>query len=162
MLRRFQERQMSIGRDPLKRYKKCPRCKFPIEKTGGCNKMTCRCGQAFCWMCLSKIDGYGHFQKGCALFISAPAAPTVSQPQAEFHEGYVAYIAALMRHGENAKQQKCPRCRNKSVKSSRLNLIKCWFCKGHFCIQCGSDLTKLSQPSTHYHTSKSCTQHSDE
>ena len=141
-----------------KKYKKCPSCKVQIEKNGGCNRMTCRCGQMFCWICGTKVTGYGHYENGCILFVEHRYGNYLP---ATFHDGYVAYRAALIRN-ENAKQQKCPRCRNKSVKSGRLNLIKCWFCKGHFCIQCGCDLTKLSQPSTHYHTSKSCTQHSDE
>ena len=152
---RFQERQLSVDVGG-KKYKKCPSCKVQIEKNGGCNRMTCRCGQMFCWICRTKVTGYGHFEDSCKLF---PEHRYVNN-QVTFHDGYVAYRAALIRN-ENAKQQKYPRCRNKSVKSSRLNLIKCWFCKGHFCIQCGSDLTKLSQP-THYHTSKTCTQHSDE
>ncbi|KIJ15160.1 hypothetical protein PAXINDRAFT_77956 [Paxillus involutus ATCC 200175] len=34
------------------RVKKCPRCSVPIEKTYGCNHMTCRCGAHVCWVCL--------------------------------------------------------------------------------------------------------------
>ena len=157
MYQRFLARQVYVGLGG-KKYKKCPSCKVQIEKNGGCNRMTCRCGQMFCWICGTKVTGYGHYENGCILFVEHRYGNYLP---ATFHDGYVAYRAALIRN-ENAKQQKCPRCRNKSVKSGRLNLIKCWFCKGHFCIQCGCDLTKLSQPSTHYHTSKSCTQHSDE
>jgi len=29
--------------------KYCPSCKAPIEKNGGCNHMTCRCGHEFYW-----------------------------------------------------------------------------------------------------------------
>jgi len=32
-------------------YKKCPFCKFWVEKTVGCNHMTCRCGKMFCYKC---------------------------------------------------------------------------------------------------------------
>ncbi|KIJ08963.1 hypothetical protein PAXINDRAFT_120094 [Paxillus involutus ATCC 200175] len=34
------------------RVKKCPRCSVPIEKTLGCNHMTCRCGAHICWRCM--------------------------------------------------------------------------------------------------------------
>jgi hypothetical protein len=38
----------------------CPGCKQPIEKSGGCNHMTCPnpgCGVSFCWLCGRKIGG---------------------------------------------------------------------------------------------------------
>lgn len=31
--------------------KPCPRCHKPVEKNGGCNLVSCICGQAFCWLC---------------------------------------------------------------------------------------------------------------
>jgi len=36
--------------------KPCPTCKIPIEKNGGCDRMTCLrrnggCGAVFCWLC---------------------------------------------------------------------------------------------------------------
>jgi hypothetical protein len=31
----------------------CPHCGIHIEKTGGCNHMTCKCGHHFCWLCQS-------------------------------------------------------------------------------------------------------------
>lgn len=34
----------------------CPRCKTPIEKTDGCNHVTCRCGAHICWKCLAVFD----------------------------------------------------------------------------------------------------------
>ena len=31
--------------------KRCPECSKAIEKNGGCNHVTCRCGAHFCWTC---------------------------------------------------------------------------------------------------------------
>jgi hypothetical protein len=31
--------------------KSCPRCKVPVIKISGCNRVTCRCGASFCWKC---------------------------------------------------------------------------------------------------------------
>ena len=46
--------------------KVCPSCGALIEKTNGCNKMTCqRCGNHFCWLCgktLFKYNPYSHFR----------------------------------------------------------------------------------------------------
>ena len=44
-------------------YKRCPRCAIWVEKTGGCNHMSCRCGVHICWICLGVFDPgeiYGH------------------------------------------------------------------------------------------------------
>eukprot|EP01052_Picozoa_sp_SAG31_P014394 SAG31_NODE_892_length_11180_cov_22.596426_10_plen_340_part_00 len=34
--------------------KPCPRCKIPLVKSFGCDKMKCRCGYRFCFACLSE------------------------------------------------------------------------------------------------------------
>ena len=48
--------------------KSCPNCKANIEKSHGCNKMTCtHCSNHFCWLCealLSKHNPYIHFHYG--------------------------------------------------------------------------------------------------
>ncbi|GLU04378.1 hypothetical protein SLE2022_215280 [Rubroshorea leprosula] len=31
--------------------KPCPKCHKPVEKNGGCNHVSCLCGQSFCWLC---------------------------------------------------------------------------------------------------------------
>ncbi|KAL3814166.1 hypothetical protein ACJIZ3_015434 [Penstemon smallii] len=31
--------------------KPCPKCYKPVEKNGGCNLVSCICGQSFCWLC---------------------------------------------------------------------------------------------------------------
>lgn len=34
-----------------KKFKQCPKCKFWVEKNQGCDHMTCRCGNQFCYKC---------------------------------------------------------------------------------------------------------------
>ncbi|KAG8578787.1 hypothetical protein GDO81_010618 [Engystomops pustulosus] len=50
--------------------KPCPGCNSPIEKVGGCNKMSCtKCKKYFCWICseiLSYKDPYEHFRDSSA------------------------------------------------------------------------------------------------
>lgn len=50
--------------------KPCPNCKSSIEKSHGCNKMTCsRCGRHFCWLCQTELDRsnpYRHFHFGAS------------------------------------------------------------------------------------------------
>lgn len=42
---------------------RCPECKRGIEKSEGCNKMSCVCSNAFCYACRKDItsDRYAHF-----------------------------------------------------------------------------------------------------
>ena len=44
--------------------KRCPACRYPIEKNGGCPHMTCsRCRAEFCWLC--RADWKGHNYSRC-------------------------------------------------------------------------------------------------
>ncbi|KAG6833600.1 hypothetical protein H0H87_004227 [Tephrocybe sp. NHM501043] len=45
--------------------KRCPTCLVFIEKTEGCNHMTCRCGAHICWICVVAFpvhEIYGHLR----------------------------------------------------------------------------------------------------
>jgi seryl-tRNA synthetase len=46
------------------RTKKCPRCQAPIEKSSGCEHMTCKCKYEFCYVCLGDWKEQRH-QPGC-------------------------------------------------------------------------------------------------
>mmetsp|Transcript_17089 Transcript_17089/g.19194 ORF Transcript_17089/g.19194 Transcript_17089/m.19194 type:complete len:135 (+) Transcript_17089:1212-1616(+) len=35
----------------LSEMKRCPNCRFWVERTEGCDGMMCRCGQSFCYSC---------------------------------------------------------------------------------------------------------------
>ena len=44
------------------KIKFCPKCKCPIFKNDGCNKMTCiECNSHWCWLCLQQNIDYDHF-----------------------------------------------------------------------------------------------------
>jgi len=54
--------------------KRCPKCSNGVEKTEGCNHMTCQCGTHYCNVCaeiLSPKDPYKHFNQagGKCVFI---------------------------------------------------------------------------------------------
>ncbi len=40
---------------------RCPNCFTPTEKIDGCNYVTCRCTQPFCWLCGCPLDNTKHF-----------------------------------------------------------------------------------------------------
>jgi len=53
----------------LANTKKCPQCRRPIEKNGGCMHMTCRtnaggCGFEFCWLCRGDWKEHGSHTGG--------------------------------------------------------------------------------------------------
>jgi hypothetical protein len=46
-------------------FKKCPECKVWIEKTEGCNHMSCKCGAHICWVCMNVFQPgtiYNHME----------------------------------------------------------------------------------------------------
>lgn len=78
-----------------KNAKPCPRCSANIEKNGGCNHMTCRkCGQHFCWMCLSPNCNYS-----CNRFSTASG-----QNQLQFlSERFIFYHERYLNHQQSMK-----------------------------------------------------------
>ena len=73
--------------------KRCPACGMAIQKSAGCNKMTCgNCGAFFCWRCNKEVDGYDHFRTGkCILFDHAE----IQRWEVEFQVQVERYALAL-------------------------------------------------------------------
>jgi len=66
----FMENDIQFKQNNLWVYqncKKCPKCKWNIEKNQGCNHMVCRlCNHQFCWLCLQNY--YDHKKELCSKF----------------------------------------------------------------------------------------------
>nr|XP_018461479.1 PREDICTED: probable E3 ubiquitin-protein ligase RNF217 [Raphanus sativus] len=43
-----------------KKWRRCPKCKFYVEKSSGCLHIICRCGFHFCYLCGSSSSGIFH------------------------------------------------------------------------------------------------------
>ncbi|XP_039137759.1 E3 ubiquitin-protein ligase RNF31-like isoform X2 [Dioscorea cayenensis subsp. rotundata] len=54
---------MKVAKD--KKWGRCPRCRFFVERTQGCMYMVCRCGNTFCYGCGSKMDKNYHYCPKC-------------------------------------------------------------------------------------------------
>mmetsp|Transcript_22173 Transcript_22173/g.36744 ORF Transcript_22173/g.36744 Transcript_22173/m.36744 type:complete len:548 (-) Transcript_22173:27-1670(-) len=130
----------------------CPHCSMVIEKTEGCNKMTCsNCGNYFCYRCGQKVHGYEHFQTNqCVLFDAEAVAAWNNMMHAPIvHEGHLAMQMRLQEGqgnnnnnvgggggGRHFMMIRCPTCGQENLKDSPNNHIGCWYCRGHFCALC--------------------------
>ncbi|ESQ39983.1 hypothetical protein EUTSA_v10000966mg [Eutrema salsugineum] len=47
------------------KWRRCPSCKFYIEKSQGCLYMKCRCGLAFCYNCGTPSKDHSHYCYNC-------------------------------------------------------------------------------------------------
>lgn len=65
-MKKIEERENEENR--IIHFKNCPNCKIPIQKTAGCNHITCSCGTGFCYICGStEWKECGHQYVGVAL-----------------------------------------------------------------------------------------------
>jgi E3 ubiquitin-protein ligase RNF14 len=133
--------------------KPCPECRVCIQKTEGCNKMTCNmCNSYFCYLCGKKIQGYDHFQGGqCKLFDVTPEYMRFFEEEMQRVPNFVVGIDF-----NPARLRDCPYCGQRSMKDARNNDINCWSCRRHFCFLCGVGI----KGTTHFLNSK-CKQHTD-
>ncbi|CAL8470867.1 g10409 [Coccomyxa elongata] len=119
--------------------KMCPNCGMAIEKTMGCNKMTCsNCHKHFCYKCNMAVQDYDHFRDGsCRLFDELE----ITRWQHEW-DAQVQVERAQVRHrvwmdmNPGAAQVPCPQCGQRNAKVLNNNLIRCWACSTNYCYLC--------------------------
>ncbi|GFR90978.1 E3 ubiquitin-protein ligase RNF14 [Elysia marginata] len=158
-LRRKMEEEIESKRMKKKVANKCPVCKIPVEKIGGCNKMTCKCGAIFCWICSQQIKGYDHFRTGkCDLFPGQQAPPLLAGPVRRVPDAVLRMRAMVAINPEMANNHcRCPMCKQACLKGADgNNHIKCWNCKANFCFVCNQ---RIIGPVTAHFTGP-CKQHS--
>ncbi|KAG2705567.1 hypothetical protein I3760_05G061000 [Carya illinoinensis] len=87
--------------------KPCPKCHKHVEKNGGCNLVSCICGQAFCWLCggatgrdhtWSSITGHS-----CGRFKAEREKK--SERAKRDHDRYLHYFNRYRAHTDSFKQE---------------------------------------------------------
>ncbi|KAL7411503.1 hypothetical protein BDY24DRAFT_417028 [Mrakia frigida] len=67
-----------------KKWGRCPKCRAIVERALGCNHITCRCRQEFCYSCGTEWDrSKGTCPKGCDLFYIPPDIPGIRRAMAQ-------------------------------------------------------------------------------
>ena len=141
----------------------CPDCRQGIEKTEGCNKMTCTCGCFMCWTCGAKLsgDGYSHYR-------NVNGEPGVSACQlfdldaVQAWENEMAALQLGRRGGGERRRERaadvvrCVRCKAANARFDGNNHVRCWSCNTSFCAACRRVVGKTSE---HYGPGKPCKQH---
>lgn len=160
----------------LKMAKRCPQCKAPIMKTGGCNKVDCSyCGTVMCYICEQKIQGYDHF-KNCQTFtfdediidntdIREPqrlgVQVQVNMPR-ELELDQITKgreIKERLRNEPELKDRtvRCEACKQTNIKETASNHIRCWNCKISLCYHCKQKLN--GAVGKHFSGKNACPQH---
>ena len=147
-----------------KRARQCPTCKIFINRSEGCNKMTCaQCRTYFCYSCGIQISGYDHFNTtpgkkgGCKIFDEVTDDMLLFYGNMQGYDGFIAENGDMNHFAEIRRRYKnCPYCGQQNPKIGRNNDIGCYHCKNHFCFLCKSKIKGTS------HFAKTeCIQHSD-
>lgn len=145
-----------------KNCKQCPACGMAIERSEGCNKMTCTsCGVFFCYRCNQQIDGYKHYWNGnCILFDLSE----IERWEAEMGQQMMG-VPEEQRRGADAaarpavKSCRCPRCGRVAYKEGNNNNMRCPACTANFCYLCKELLAGRGASGRHFGP-KTCKQHS--
>jgi len=165
--RREQEQQLKLLQEQMslavikKSTNQCPSCKMAVEKSAGCNKMTCSCGTKFCNQCNQDISevGYEHFYSlsTCVLF-DQEALIKWNQEMGNMGRN----IALLGNAVEYQLGSKCPRCRQMNAKGhDGNNYLKCWACNTAFCYLCRGVVNKKGKGTKPHFGKGGCPQHGD-
>jgi len=132
-----------------KTSKRCPACGMAVQRSEGCNKMSCaNCGSFFCWKCGKQISGYDHFKAGgdCSLFDESEILRWERhwEQLVGFHEAAQLRNDFFMERmvGDDQRQAPmvpavhCPSCGQPNYKLFGNNHMHCWSCTRHFCALC--------------------------
>ncbi|KAK3141638.1 hypothetical protein QOZ80_4BG0336480 [Eleusine coracana subsp. coracana] len=150
---REMEREMLTIQKLCKDIQLCPKCRMPIVKSEGCNKMSCgNCGQLLCFRCGRAISGYDHFwSEGCELFELrnfvdvTPYERHMEEVQIECRRR-----VQLIPIGSTVR---CPKCRERNFKEDE-KYIFCWACRIHYCSLCRMRIEDRYMRSGHYGSSE--------
>jgi|UPI00048F25D0 E3 ubiquitin-protein ligase RNF14 len=147
--------------------KSCPGCKAQVSKTQGCNKMRCRCGVAFCFLCSKDItvEGYDHFSNSSCVLFSEDEIRAWERHNAFFNVGEDRYqenvwrIEARGLDVHDMQRAPCTYCGQQVFKEGKNNHMTCWSCKRQFCFLCKKALLK-GKAGAHFGTGAGkCKQH---
>ena len=86
--------------------KLCPKCNNPVEKNGGCNHISCKCGAHFCWMCNNLFSTATVYNHNCNMFDDAKAFEGENHQSAKARlERYTHYITRYDNHDKSRKME---------------------------------------------------------
>lgn len=111
--------------------KRCPNCRNPIEKNGGCMHMTCGrnaggCGYEFCWLCRGPWSEHGKATGGyfaCNRYTESPAEKEDQQNQ-EIKTELEAYMFYYHRYESHRNAMKVADVQREKAEERANKMIK--------------------------------------
>ena len=141
-----------------KEAKQCPTCKIAVQKSEGCNKMTCgNCGGYFCFQCGQSIRGYDHFRNSASCVLLDQIE--INRWELQFNLQQLQEQELVPRNPRGAEgmaaARPCPNCKQVNYKDGGNNHIFCFACQNHYCGVCNK---MVRRSAGHFGVNK-CKQH---
>lgn len=147
--------------EAILKFPKCPKCHAPVQRSSGCNKMTCLCGCSFCYICTKEIKGYEHFTNNISCNLWTNELNGGIRPPPRVRNQIQVQIERIVDLVPEQRKNiiTCTWCKQRILRTENNNHLKCPLCTRSVCFCCKKGI--VGNVTDHFKNSKTCKQHGD-